>query len=122
MLTLKIVSVYCDKGHVNDFEILKKSKLRIHNEIKKLADSGYQGIQKIYGNTEIPIKKKKNKQLTIEEKKHNKRLSKKRIFIENVIRRCKIFRIVKEKYRGKHKNYGKIWNIIVGLVNLRYAN
>ena len=116
------MSVYCGKGRMHDFKILKKSKIRIHQEIKKLADSGYQGIQKIYGNTEIPIKKKKNKQLTVEQKKHNKELSKKRILIENVIRRCKIFRIVKEKYRGKHKNYGKVWNIIAALVNLRYAN
>ena len=32
----------------------------------------------------------------------------------------KIFRITKDVYRGKHKNHGKIWNLVAGLVNLRY--
>ena len=48
-------------------------------------------------------------------------LSKQRILVENVIRRCKIFRITKEIYRGKHKNYGRTWNLIAGLVNFRYV-
>lgn len=120
-LTLRILSVFCSKGSVHDFKILKKSKLVFHQFTKKLADSGYQGIAKIYANSEIPIKKKKNKELTPEEKAYNGQLSKKRIFVENVNRRCKILKISKETYRGKHKNYGKTWNIVSGLVNLRYA-
>ena len=43
------------------------------------------------------------------------------IVVENIIRRCKIFRIAKDVYRGKHKNHGKVWNLIAGLVNLRYG-
>ncbi|MFZ2450493.1 MAG: hypothetical protein WAW36_08240, partial [Methylovulum miyakonense] len=38
-------------------------------------------------------------------------LSKRRVFIEHVNRRCKIFRIVKDVYRGKHKNYSLTWNL-----------
>jgi len=34
--------------------------------------------------------------------------------IEHVNRRCKIFRIVKETYRGKHKNVHKTWTVIAG--------
>ena len=34
----------------------------------------------------------------------------------------KIFRITKDVYRGKHKNHGKVWNLIAGLVNLRYGD
>ena len=45
-----------------------------------------------------------------------------RINAEHVNRRCKIFRIVKDKYRDKHKNYSKVWNVIAALVNLRYAS
>ncbi|MCP4404940.1 MAG: hypothetical protein GY801_47520 [bacterium] len=36
-------------------------------------------------------------------------------------RRCKIFRSVKETYRGKHKNYSKVWTVVAALVNVRYA-
>ena len=88
--------------------------------MKLLADSGYQGIVSYHKNSVIPIKKKKGKQLSKEEKGFNHQLSKQRISVEHVIRRCKIFRIVKEVYRGKHKNYGKTWNLVAGLVNLRY--
>lgn len=85
-------------------------------------DLGYQGAQKLYRNVELPIKKKKGQSLTKKEKAYNHKLSKKRIKVEHVNRRCKIFRVVKEVYRGKHKNYGKTWNVISGLINLRYAS
>ena len=47
-------------------------------------------------------------------------LSKQRVFIEHINRRCKIFRIVKDVYRGKHKHYSLTWNLVAALVNLRY--
>jgi hypothetical protein len=119
-VTLKILSVLCAKGTVHDMRILKESKLVIRNGIEKYLDSGYEGIHKFYGNCTIPFKKKKNKSLSKTEKDSNRKLAKKRIHVEHVNRRCKIFRIVKDKYRGKHKGYGKNWNIIAGLVNLRY--
>ena len=118
---LQIYSVICSKGRVHDFRILKESKLRISSEIKKLGDLGYQGRDKLYENSETPVKKSKKKPLTKEDRKYNREVSEIRIYIEHVNRRCKIFRITKEVYRGKHKNYGKTWNVIAALVNLRYA-
>ena len=119
--TLTILAVFCEKGKVHDFQILKKSRLVLPSGVFKLGDAGYQGIQALYRNTLTPIKKKTGIPLTKEEKQFNRMLAQQRIVIEHVNRRCKIFRIVKETYRGKRKNYGKIWNIVAGLVNLRYA-
>ena len=51
------MAVRCRKGHVHDFRILKEDRPVIHPHIKKLMDSGYQGVQKIYSNTEIPKKR-----------------------------------------------------------------
>ncbi len=116
-----ILSIYVDKGSVHDFRIFKKSKLKTDVNTKILVDSGYQGIQKIHNNVEIPIKNTKKHKLTTDDKSFNKNLSKRRIFIENINRKCKIFRIVKEVYRGKHKNYGLVWHVIGALVNLRYS-
>lgn len=116
-----IYGLSCDKGKTHDFKLFKNSKVIIPKEIKLLGDSGYQGIHNIHANSQIPIKKPKGKELTKEQKKHNHLLSKKRILVENIIRRCKIFRITKDVYRGKHKNYGKVWNLIAGLVNFRYC-
>ncbi|MDD5269359.1 MAG: transposase family protein [Methylococcales bacterium] len=85
-----------------------------------LGDSGYQGLDKHHPNSSLPVKKKKGQSLSAEDKAYNKALSKQRIFIEHVNRRCKIFRIVKDVYRGKHKNYSLTWSLVAALVNLRY--
>ena len=119
--TLEILAVRCRKGQSHDFRVLKESKVKIHPEIKKMADAGYQGLDRLYENSQTPKKNSKKHPLTKEEKRENRALAKVRIFIEHVNRRCKIFRIAKEVYRGKHKNYGKTWNVIAALVNLRYA-
>ena len=115
------MSVVCSKGKHHDFKIFKTNPLLIHLDSTLLADSGYQGMKKYHNNTELPIKNKKGQPLDKKEKSYNKELSKKRIFIENINRRCKIFRIVKDVYRGKHKHYSLTWNLISALVNLRYA-
>ena len=112
----------CDKGSVHDFKIFTASSLTIPDEVQKRVDSGYQGIQKFHTNVAIPHKKPKGGTLSAEQKKENRQLAKARIPIEHVNRRCKIFRIVKETFRGKHKNLGKTWNLIAGLVNFRYSD
>jgi IS5 family transposase len=121
MISLQILQVYCAKGKTHDFKMLKDCRVAIAKHIEKLADSGYQGIAKLYSNTQIPFKKPKGGKLSEDQKKHNQELAKRRIAIEHVNRRCKIFRIVKETYRGKHKNYGRIWNLVAALVNFRYS-
>ena len=115
------MAVVCAKGRQHDFTVFKNNPLFIHPDSLLLADSGYQGLQKLHKKTTLPIKKKKGSPLTIEAKTHNKALSKQRIFIENINRRCKIFRITKEVYRGKHKNYSLAWHLVSALVNLRYG-
>lgn len=117
-----ILSVVCAKGRRHDFTVFKRNRIFLHPKSHLLADSGYQGLQKLHKNTTLPIKKKKGNSLTAEAKAHNKALSKQRIFIENVNRHCKIFRIVKEVYRGKHKNYSLTWRLVAALINLRYQN
>ena len=105
--------------------IIDASEQPIERPVKRQQDyfSGkkrYQGIEAYHKKLLIPVKKKKGHPLTAEEKAKNKALSKRRILIENVNRRCKIFRIVKEAYRGKHKNYSLAWNLVAALVNARY--
>jgi hypothetical protein len=119
--TLQVLLVVCGKGRTHDFTLLKRCKLRILKDLKKYADSGYQGLLKLYANSFTPIKKPRNRELTKEEQRYNRELAKVRIKIEHVNRRCKIFRIVKAVYRGKHKHYQKTWTVVAALVNLRYA-
>ena len=116
-----IYGVASGKGKTHDFKMFKDSKACVPSDIEILGDSGYQGIKDIHTNSRTPIKKPKGKKLTKRQKLYNHLLSKKRIVVENIIRRCKIFRIAKDVYRGKHKNHRKVWNLIAGLVNLRYG-
>jgi hypothetical protein len=116
-----ILKLDCSKGSVHDFKLLKKCKLKFSKLIVILADLGYLGLKEIYKNAMIPFKSSKKKALTEEKINFNKQLSKRRIIVENKIRECKIFRIVKDVFRGKHKNYGLIWNIVAGLVNFKVS-
>ena len=50
-----------------------------------LTDTGYQGIQKIHANSQLPKKKTKKNPLTKEDKKSNRKLSSVRVLNENVI-------------------------------------
>ncbi len=82
-----------------------------------MADTGYQGIQKLYQNAVIPNKKKKGIELTKEEKKFNHNHSSKRIAVENVIGMLKRFRIISDRYRNRRKRFGLRFNLIAGLYN-----
>lgn len=121
LTTLTILVVVCGKGRTHDFALFKRTRRGILSSILKYADAGYQGLQKLLANTMLPFKRRKNKPLTPEQKQHNRELARIRIKIEHVNRRCKIFRIVKETFRGKHKHYGKTWTLVAEFVNLRYA-
>lgn len=119
--SLQIVSVVCGPGRIHDFALLKQAHLHMAALIDKYADAGYQGLGKLYQNSFTPIKNPKHRDLTPEERAYNRALARVRIHIEHVNRRCKIFRIVKETYRGKHRHVHLTWTLVAALVNVRYA-
>jgi hypothetical protein len=49
------------------------------------GDSGYQGILRLHKNSEVPKKKPRGGTLSAEEKLENRRISRERVFVENVI-------------------------------------
>jgi DDE superfamily endonuclease len=98
--TKKIISVHFEKGSCHDFKLYKKSKLHIHPNIKQTGDSGYQGAQKLHMNTDLPIKRSKNKPLTKQDKKENRELARQRVCIEHINRKCKVFKLLHDTYRS----------------------
>ena len=64
-----------------------------------------------------PIKRRPGKDRTPAERAYNRAHSRVRIRVENAIRRVKIFRIMKERYRNRLKKYDVINDIVCGLVN-----
>lgn len=121
LLSGLILGVCCYKGRIHDFALYKKSRWAIKLAIKILADLGFLGLDKRHQNTVLPFKKSKLRLLTKQEKQANRTQARDRVACENRNRECKIFRIVKEVYRGKHKNYGLNWNLIAGMVNFKRA-
>jgi hypothetical protein len=105
-------------GSVHDFNLHKQeSPLPLGS--RAFVDSGYQGLDKLHQETEIPYKATKKKPLDREEKEYNRALSRIRVKVENVLANIKIFRILKDCYRNKRKRYNIKFNIIAGIVNLK---
>ena len=87
-------------------------------QVLVLADAGYQGLADLHANSQTPQKKSKHHPLTPEQKTANRELARQRIFVEHVIRKLKIFRILSERYRNRRKRFGLRFNLIASLYNL----
>ena len=108
-----------DKGRTHDFNLYKKSKASkkiVFGTV--LVDLGYVGIDKICTNAKIPNKKTKKNPLTKEQKKENRKLSSKRIIIEQINAKIKVFKITKYPYRNRRKRFGLRMNLISAIINL----
>lgn len=113
----KIICLAIGKGSVHDFKLFKNSGIKVGDLIKIIADKGYQGIAKIHKLSETPIKRKKGKKLSKEEKQYNRLLNRLRVVVEHVNRRLKIFRILSSTYRNRHRRFGLRANLIAGIYN-----
>ena len=116
--TEKILATdFCD-GREHDFQLFKHSRCAIAPETCLLADSGYQGVFAFHPNSQTPVKKSKLHPLSQGQKASNRELSRKRILIENIIRRLKTFRILSERYRNRRKRFGLRFNLIAAISNM----
>lgn len=103
--TRKIVYVAFDKGSTHDFSLFKESTKGIDKDIRMLADSGYQGLDKILIHSLTPKKKSKYNPLTDQDKELNHLISTIRIAIEHVNGQLKIFKILSERYRNRKHSF-----------------
>jgi len=62
-------------------------------------------------------KKARNQALSKKERQFNRQLAQVRITVEHTFRKLKIFRILAERYRDRHKRFGLRFNLIAGLLN-----
>ena len=118
----KIISTDLSNGKMHDFKLYKRSNTAIHPDIKSINDSGYQGLQKMHINTELPKKKSKGSSLSKSDKAYNKELSSKRSLNENVIASIKRFKIVADRYRNRRRRFGLRFNLICGIYNWELKN
>ena len=112
-----IATAFCE-GKCADFALYKRSRSILTLCGSALADSGYQGLEKLYKNSQTPKKKSKHHPLSEEEKARNREISRQRIFCEHMIGRLKVFRILCERYRNRRKRFGLRFNLIAAICNL----
>jgi hypothetical protein len=101
--------------------LFKNSKLPLNPKKRLKLDSGYQGVEKIHYNSELPLKNKKTKPLTKKEKRHNLQLSKSRVMVEHVIGKVKVFRIMAERYRNRRHKHMQRMKLICGIYNFELS-
>ena len=115
----QIIDVQEAKGSVHDFKMFKDTIGKdISSSIPLDADLGYTGIEQYHSNSYVPIKKRKNRQLTKREKAYNKKLSRRRVVIEHINGMIKIFRCMSYPYRGHCCNRHSLrMTLICGIIN-----
>ena len=113
-----ILAAACGKGREHDFRLFKRRRLRVRPDTELLADSGFQGLAKLHAKSRTPFKRwRKAVPLTEEQKAFNHALASERVLVENVIRRLKVFRVLKETYRHRRRRHGLRVHLLAGLYN-----
>jgi hypothetical protein len=110
---MEIIATAFGTGSQHDFRLFKENA----QDILCLADTGYLGIQKVHTTSQIPAKKSKLHPLTPEQKTANRKLARQRIYVEHVIGRLKVFRILSERYRNRRKRFRLRFNLIAAINN-----
>ena len=94
------------------FVCVCKSKLV---KLKRKGDLGYIGTI-----LQTPFRKPKGKELTLQQKKFNRRFNSERTTIEHTIGKMKIFKIIHDKFRNPLKTNHLIFKNIAGLTNMMF--
>ena len=115
--TAEIIATAFSSGSKHDFQLFKDDQLDIAKHIRILADAGYQGLAELHENCQTPAKKSKYHPLTKKEKQKNRALARKRILIEHIFRKLKVFRILSERYRNRRTRFALRFNLIAAIYN-----
>ena len=116
--TTEIIATAFTYGSKHDFQLFKDVGSDLSEHIRILADAGYQGLAELHENCQTPFKKSKYHPLTKKEKQRNRTLARKRILIEHIFRKLKVFRILSERYRNRRKRFSLRFNLIAAIYNL----
>ncbi len=108
-------------GRRHNYDIYKENHSSNPKKVVNVFDLGYLGVETDFLEqlSSIPIRKKRNLELSQEEKEYNMDHSKKRIAIEHTICRLKKYRIMSDIFRNRLRKYNKVSDIVAGLVNYR---
>ena len=104
-----------ERGPEADITLMRQQLSLFDKEQLLLGDKAYVGEEQLL----TPKKKPRGGKLTSEEKEENRTLSKRRIFIEHMIRRLRIFGIMQGRFRLRVRCYRQVMLTVCGLLRLR---
>jgi hypothetical protein len=107
------------KGSEHDFKVYKDTIGKyVSNSIPLDAGLGYLGIKECHLNSFIPVKSSKKHQLTVREKAYNKQLARRRVVIEHINGKIKVFKCMSYPYRSHYCNRHSLrMKLICGIIN-----
>ena len=118
MKTGKILSAAFCAGRRHDFQLFKESGAKLPPHALLPADAGCQGMAGIHPKIQTSFRKTKLQPLDKEQTHCNKTLSRKRIVIEHIFRKLKVFSMLSERYRNRKKHFGLRFNLIAAIYNM----
>lgn len=102
-------------GKMSDINLFRKTRDKFALSQKFLGDKAYIGDHAIA----TPHKKPRKAEISELHKQENRQLSSRRIGVEHMICRVKIFRVASERFRLSLNRYNQVIMTICGLVRLR---
>ena len=102
-------------GKTSDISLWRETGDKFAVSQKFIGDKAYVGELAIV----TPYKKPKNAEISELKKTENQQLSSRRIGVEHLIRRVKIFRVASDKFRLARHRYNQVIMTVCGLVRLR---
>ncbi|QLE40190.1 IS5/IS1182 family transposase (plasmid) [Nostoc sp. C052] len=102
-------------GKTSDINLFRDTRNKFADSQRFIGDKAYIGDDAIT----TPHKKRKNTEISEFQKQENKQLSSRRIAVEHMICRVKIFRVASEKFRLARHRYSQVILAVCGLIRLR---
>lgn len=111
-----IVDIYVGMlGKTSDINLFRDTRNKFADAQRFIGDKAYIGDDAIT----TPHKKRKNIEITELQKQENRQLSSRRIAVEHMICRVKIFRVASDKFRLARHRYSQVILAVCGLIRLR---
>lgn len=117
--TQQILSTAFTNGKCHDFDLFKRSApiLKLDPKTWLLGDLGYVGMKQFHEQCVLPHKRTKLQPLSEAQKLENRERASRRIIVEHVFRRIKIFKMLSEKYRNRRQRFELRFNLIAAICN-----
>lgn len=116
-----IMCVASSFGSMHDLTLFRTSGVRLPLDTALIGDAGYQGIWKDHPHAITPHKATKTMPLTDKMRQDNRVLAHTRQCVEHIIRRLKIFRVLKGTYRHRRRRFALRLHLIAAVYNFTLA-